>query len=391
MPETSSPPSPCPRRRRTVLQHGLALVLSAMAAPLAAPAVLRAQEAPRLRDLLGREIALKQPARRIALGQGRHLAVLNLLHPDPASLVVGWADDMRRGEGAEYQAYLRRFPALDRLPVLGFSTGVGVLEQLLTVKPDLLLLSRRNVASLGGGTAAVSFFAPLEAAGVAVAVVDFFVRPLRDTEPSLEILGQLLGREEQAGAFLEFYRARMRAVQARLAGIGENRPRVMMQAHAGGLACCFSPGRGVYDDFIRFAGGHNIGADSIATETGQLSLEYVLTQDPHVYIATGGPYGGRGGVSLGAGVDPALARSSLAQVIESQHLSGLSAVKQGRAHALWHAFNDSPTHLMAIEAMARWFHPEATAGIDPAATLATLNQRFAAVPMQGTYWTNLKA
>ena len=165
----------------------------------------------------------------------------------------------------------------------------------------------------------------------------------------------------------------------------------MMQAHAGGLACCFSPGRGVYDDFIRFAGGHNIGADSIATETGQLSLEYVLTQDPHVYIATGGPYGGRGGVSLGAGVDPALARSSLAQVIESQHLSGLSAVKQGRAHALWHAFNDSPTHLMAIEAMARWFHPEATAGIDPAATLATLNQRFAAVPMQGTYWTNLKA
>ena len=72
-------------------------------------------------------------------------------------------------------------------------------------------------------------------------------------------------------------------------------------------------------------------------------------------------------------------------------LSGLGAVKQGRAHALWHAFNDSPTHLMAIEAMARWFHPEATAGIDPAGTLAAMNQRFAAVPMQGTYWTDLGA
>ena len=46
---------------------------------------------------------------------------------------------------------------------------------------------------------------------------------------------------------------------------------------------------------------------------------------------------------------------------------------------------------MAIEAMARWFHPEATAGIDPAATLAAMNQRFAAVPMQGTYWTDLGA
>jgi iron complex transport system substrate-binding protein len=43
-------------------------------------------------------------------------------------------------------------------------------------------------------------------------------------------------------------------------------------------------------------------------------------------------------------------------------------------------------HIVAIEALARWLHPERLAGIDPAATLAEINRRFLALPMAGTYW-----
>ena len=381
MPDRSTLP------RRTLLGAALAAV------PLRRAG---AQDAPiRVRDLLDREVVLPRPARRVVLGAGRHLAVLNLLAPDPGALVVGWNDDLRTGQAGEYDAFRRRFPGLDAVPVLGHGTQPMNPEAVLALRPELVLLTR--TAALDGRlTAPTPGAAPppglllrtLEAAGVPVAVVDFFQDPLADTRPSMELLGRVLGREEQAAQFLAFYQTRLDRVRA--LHLGEaRRPSVFMHAHAGGLDCCFSPGRGTFDEFVRLAGGRNIGADKLPGVVGQLSLEYVLSTNADVYVATGGPYGGRGGVSLGAGVTPAEAGASLRAMIDRQHLGGLAAMRTGQAHALWHGFNDSPAHILAVEVMARWLHPEATAAVDPDATLRQLNERFAAVPMDGTYWTSL--
>ena len=374
-----------PRLRRRAL---LPILLTPLL-PLATPGIARSQGVATGtvggRDLLGREVTLPRPARRIVLVQGRHLAVLNLLHPDPASLLVGWGQDLRRDQGGEYRAFRDRFPALDALPVLSDDPGV---EQVLALQPDLVLLSRRGAAGRGGG-ANSPLLGGLGSAGVATAVIDFFAQPLRDTEPSLRLLGSLLGRQAQAEALIALHRARLANVSDQLKTLGEPAPTMFMHAHAGGTDCCFSPGRGTLDDFIRLAGGRNIAAETITTVTGQISLESLLTRDPEVYVATGGPYGGRGGVSLGAGVDAALAQGSLRDVVAAQHLEGLRAVRTGRAHAIWHGFNDSPSHVLAVEALARWFHPALRQAIDPAATLAELNGRFAAVPMNGTYWIDL--
>ena len=142
---------------------------------------------------------------------------------------------------------------------------------------------------------------------------------------------------------------------------------------------------------IRFAGGHNIGADLIPGSTGDLSLEYVIAQDPRVYVATGGPYGGRGGVSLGPGVPPETARQELVEVLRRSRLDVLSAVRQGRAHAIWHGFNDTPAHVLMLEALALWLHPERCGDLDPSATMAELNARFLSIPMEGAHWADLPA
>lgn len=374
--------------RRRLLSGAAGMAIPLLASPLlATPRLARAEAPVRARDLLGREVALPRPARRVVLGQGRHLAVLNLLHPDPASLVVAWSEDMRRGEAREYAKYRQRFPALDQLPNLGQNLGGASLEMILAARPDLVLLSRRNLMALGEA-GAQGLLRSLETAGIPATVIDFFIAPLRDTEPSLETLGTLIGREAQAQALLAFHRGRMQAVRTVLAGAA-SRPSVFMHVHAGGTDCCYSPGRGVFDDLIQAAGGRNIGAETLPAETGQLNLEAVLARNPDVYVATGGPFGGRGGVSLGVGVEAAAARASLEEVIRRQNLGSLPAVQGGRAYALWHGFNDSPTHVIAVEAMARWFHPQAAAALDPAASQAVLNERFATVPMEGTYWTDM--
>ena len=364
------------------------LATAALALPsLTMPSLARAQATPvAARDLLGRDVALPRPARRVVCLPGRLLAVLNLLHPDPASLLAGWSGDMRSGAVAEYAVWRARFPALDAVPLLGQGTvpEPGTVERMLALDADLVLLSRASATASGGAV-----LRSLDAAGLPYAVVDFFASPLRDTLPSLRILGTLLGRAEQAAAFTAFYAEALSRVRDRVAGLA-TLPKLMMHAHAGGTACCNSPGQGTFNDLIRAAGGHNIGADVLPGAVGPLTLEYLLTEDPAVYVATGGSYNGRGGVLLGAGIAEDAARASLAEVIARDRLGALTAIRDGHAHALWHGCNDNPSHVIAIEALLRWLHPDRAGGIDPRSSLDTLNTRFAAVPMQGTYWVDLR-
>lgn len=364
----------------------LGTTLPLLAAPALLPRLARAQGPIQVTDLRGRSVTLPRPARRVVLAQARHVLAVGLLHPDPVSLVVGWGDDLRGMNPPDYAMLRARFPRADAIPIVaraGQNANLS-LEGILAAQPDLVIAS-------GGPLHAESqnVLNRLAAAGIPTVVIDFFSNPMRDTRRSMAILGQVLGLEERAAAFDRFYTARMERISARLAG-AEARPRVFVHAHAGGTACCSSPGRGAFDSIVRFAGGHNIGADTLPGNVGQLSLEYILTQDPAVYVATGGPYGGRGGISLGTGVEASTARQDLAAVLQREKLAVLPAVQAGRAHAIWHGFNDTPAHIVMLEALARWFHPERCADLDPAATVAALNAGFLALPMEGTYWTDLR-
>lgn len=340
-----------------------------------------------LTDLLGRTVTLPAPAKRIILAQGRHMNALALVHPDPASLVIGWGGDLKL-DRSTYDLYRRRFPAVDR--IADVSTGSFSsfsVEKAIALEPDLVVLSRYVQTRANQGVDLIKRF---EAIGVPVVVVDFFQAPLKETETSLSVLGKAIGREEAARDFNAFYRQRLDRIASRLDVPDLKRPRVFMHVHAGGPSCCFSPGRGVFDDFIRAAGGHNIGADVLPGATGELSLEYVASARPDVYVGTGGTYQQKaGGLEVGSGVGAEEARRSLVATIQKLNLQVISGLDPSRVHGMWQLFNDTPAHIVAVELLAKWFHPERFADLDPAATLRELNTRFLSVPLDGVYWTSL--
>lgn len=336
-------------------------------------------------DIRGRAVTVDHIAHRIAIDDSRFLVALGLIHPDPVSLVAAWPHDINRLGPETYEQLLHQSPELADLPRIASSAGAFDMESLLAAKPDAAVLSLES----GVTDAQV---AQIEAAGIPVVRVDFFVKPLENLDKSLSLLGRLTGLDAEARDFLAFRAERMGTIAERVAALpDEDRPTVFLEAHAGiSKDCCNSPGRGNVGDYIDFVGGHNIGSDIISQSFGKLNLEYVISRDPDVYIATGGPHLEKAeGLVLGTGYDEAQARASLAKVAARKGISGLSAVTRGRVHGFSHQMINSPLDVVAIETFAKWIHPELFSDLDPGATLAEINQRFLSVPYEGVYWVDL--
>lgn len=368
----------------------LRIAALALALLVGAPPAVSAQPVAAT-DVLGRQLSLPAPARRVVLAQGRLLPALAFVLRDPVRVLAGIGGDFRRQDPPTFALYVRAFPALETVPAVGEGTPETLpIETIVALQPDLVVLSRSLAGGRRTGQAGGDLIERLEAAGLKVAVVDFFIHPLADTVPSLRALGRLLGAGDEAEAFAAFYEARLARVKERVAGLA--RPAVFMHAHAGGTDCCFSPGRGTFNDMIEAAGGRNIAAGLLPGVTGQLSLEAVIAADPALYVATGGVHlARRGGLVLGYGVPEEAARASFARLLADPGIGAVGAVARGRAFALAHLFNDTPLHIAAVEALAARLHPERFADVDPQATIDEINRRFLAVPATGTFWMDAPA
>jgi iron complex transport system substrate-binding protein len=354
-----------------------ALLMAAFAIPARAEIVLS--------DAAGREVRLAAPAQRIATNESLILISLALVDPDPVGRIAGWASPQRIDRGM-YEAYRRRFPALDAIPAVGSVLPAKTsVEAILSVKPDLFVVSIWEA----GWTEAV---ATLEAAGVPVLFLDGPVNdgkgPAETTAFSVELLAKAVGQESKGRAFGDFLRARYKRITDRTASVTP--VSVLVDAHAG-ATCCSTPGKGNrMTDYLGLAGGRSIGAD-VPGYDGQLSPEYVLGADPKVYIATGGPHlAAQGGLVLGGGVSAEAARESFADILGKGMRDALTAVHEGRAHAVSHQLSISVLNILVFECFAKWMHPDLFADVDPAETLAEINANFLAVPLEGTFWIDFK-
>lgn len=372
-----------------MLRSALSFLLLGLASiATLAPTPASAQESIVITDIAGRTVKLQKPATRILLGEGRQLLALALLHPDPVSLLAGWPADLSRQDPTTYARYRAKFPRIDDVTIVGRGTAdTFSVEQSLAVQPDIAIFS----GGYGPSARSTEIIAQMEAAGIPVVFIDFVARPLENTLPSIRILGQVLGREQAAAEYSAFYTAHMRRITERLVEAKPKPPNVFMHAHAGLGECCNSPGRATIGAFIDAAGGHNIAADILKQPFAQLNLEYVISRAPDIYVGTGGIHLiGKGGLVMGPGIDARTSRQALTQVVQHPGLAALGAVQQDRVHGIWHLFANVPMNFLAVEAFAKWFHPDLFRDIDPDASLRELNARFLSVPLEGTYWISLK-
>ena len=194
----------------------------------------------------------------------------------------------------------------------------------------------------------------------------------------------------------ELRAAEIARVTDRLAKVqGLKRPLVMME-RAGGYSddCCMSFGNENFGKMVDIAGGKNFASDLIPGTFGTVNPEAVVAANPEVVIITGGNWGayvpGGAWVGLGPGSDLAEARRKLANLAKRPAFGQTKAVKEGRVHAIWHQFYNSPYQFVAIQEIATWLHPELFKDLDAEATLKTLHERFLPLPYQPGYWVTVE-
>lgn len=364
----------------------LKIILSAglLMCPLFSQAVM-------VTDITGRQVDVPDNVKRILLGEGRMIYPLSILEKDaPFKRVAGWQGDFRDLDVQGYAAFKAVFPQTDTIPVVGGgSEDTFSIEKALALQPDLVILPMTGGHGPGAGSEAARL---LTSAGIAVIHVDFSQHPVKNTQLSMRILGQAIGKTAEAERFNQYYQQKMDDVIARIpADIPADKKPVIFVDYLPGLQeCCGSPGKGSLTDMINLAGGTAIGEAIIPGAIGKLNPEYILSRHPDVYVATGVFPEGSRGVTLGYSATPQVAQRSLRVISQRNPIGELSAVEKGRVHGLWHIFYDSPENIIALQALAKWLHPELFADVDPEATRKELYEKFMPIPATGVFSVTLE-
>lgn len=344
-------------------------------------------------DIAGRSVEIPAKVDRILLGEGRLFYAVSLLEgKKPFDRIVGWQGDFRKLDPQTYSVYQAKFPEIDKIPLIGNTTADSVSpEKVLTLNPDVAIF---GLSGHGPGRDS-QLVKQLEKAGVPVVFVDFRTSPLKNTLPSMRLLGKVLHREQQAENYINFYQDNVRLVTDVTSKIPDNqKPSVFIELKAATSDdCCGTAGNGNMGDFIDLAGGNNIAKGLLPGALGQINLEKVLSANPDVYIASGAkaPDAKDPGIKLGAKVTEQQARDSLNSAMQRTGISTLKAVQDGNSHAIWHSYYNSPYNVLAVQAFAKWIYPEKFASLDPKKTMDSMYQHFLAVDPSGTYWVDAKA
>ncbi|MFC3165635.1 ABC transporter substrate-binding protein [Ciceribacter thiooxidans] len=333
-------------------------------------------------DLKGREVHLREPARRLAVDDARTIIALSFTGTEAPALVAAWPHDVARIGEDLYQAYRARFPQIDGLPQIASNQQNLSVEEIAAAEPDLVVLSLYSHVTPEQVT-------QIEMLGIPVAYVDFTLDPLAHTGESIRLLGRLTGNEAAADAFADFRDGEIAGLVARVDEVAAaGSPTVFMETHASTTeACCNSPGTENFGRILALLKARNIGDILKGRPFGQVSTEHVISSGPEVYIATGGPYmEKRNGLLIGPSYDAETTEASLLRLLSRPGFSSLPAVASGRVHGMSSQLLAPGFDLLAMQLMAAWCYPQAFTDFDAGQALEELNARTA-VPLEGIYWT----
>jgi iron complex transport system substrate-binding protein len=361
-----------------------------------ASATIATAETITVTDIAGRVVEVERDPSHVVIGEGRMIYSIALLDQEnPFQRVVGWKDDMVNYDPDAYRMYLEAFPDIADLPSFGSPyNDEWNLEAVISLGTEVVLMNLGNLLKAQES----GIIEKLEEAGVATIFVDFRQDPTQNTVPSLQILGRIFDRRDEADAFGDYYQEQMKLIYSRVQEIpDEDRPVVFIERAAGynPAKCCSTFGAANLGRLVDLSGGRNWGSLKTPGFSASVSLEAIFSDDPDVIIGTGANWAEANpattAVLFGYEADEMMVQERLAALAARDGWPELSAVKNGRFHSVYHQFYNSPYHFVAMQAFAKWLHPDLFEDVDPEATMKELHDKFLPIDYSGVFWGTLES
>jgi iron complex transport system substrate-binding protein len=291
----------------------LAVSLSGCVCPAQAPATGVPTAGPiSVEDGVGNVITLDSEAQRIVSLAPNHTEILYAL--GLGDRVVGVTE------------YCNYPPEATAKPKVGDFITID-LEQVVGLEPDLVLATTMHMAET---------VPALQERGITVFVLD--PQSVVAVLESIQKIGQLTGRGDEAEALVADMQARIDAVQQKVQDAA--RPKVFWELGPE----LFTAGPGSFvDDLITVAGGENVAADA-DSPWPQLSVEAIVLRDPDVIVLADHNYG-----------------QTAEMVKERPGWEDIRAVKEGNIIEITDddiVSRPGPRLVEGLEFLAKAFHPD---------------------------------
>ncbi len=352
---------------------GLLLLLGAWAQAADYPRVVT--------DLAGRSVTLPHAPQRIVLQDSNDLLAVALLEREhPLKRLVAWDNNLASSDPGLWNVIRQRWPEARNVQALDFpQSGQLDIETLLRTHPDLII-ARLGARATIENTVLESV---LQRLGIALIYVDSELDPLTNVPRSIELLGQVLGREERAQAYLDHYRLQLSRLQQRTQGLSA--PRVFVEARAGqagGGGCCHTQGQSGWGLLSERLGALNLGSHYMHSESGDVALETLILSKPDVYLMTGTQRtrNGIGAIPFGYGADSAQINRQMQQLMARPGFSAIVQSPDQCVQGLSHQFYNSVFNIVGAQWLAKMFWPAAFADLDPDAEYRRLIHNFTTLP-----------
>ena len=340
-------------------------------------------------DAAGRTLQFDELPERIVLAEGRAAYATALLQDEPLRNVVAYGQDLEKAAGAFRDKLFELQPEAKDMPTIGMiQKGDVTVENLLAQRPDVVImtLDQKKAVEESG------FLSDMDAAGLKYAFIDFRQKPLENTTVSIQLLGDLLGQSERAEQYNEFYNAKVKEITDRVADTTD-RPDVLIWMAAGFNDCCAVAGDSNLGTLVTAAGGHNLGPEVLGAENTTITAEKLIELNPDKLIVTGGEWARDPNrtdairhVELGYQSSPELALQTCDGPLSQAGMDQLDATKTGNYFAVYHQFYDNPYNVFALEAFAKWIHPEQFADLNPTQDFEDFHKEWLPFDYSGAFF-----
>ena len=182
-----------------------------------------------IKDVLGREVKVNLPVKRIALGfyYTDFLAVGGTKALDK---VVGFSKEVWTDwTPASWDLYSKALPQLNKLADFGeVEVGTFSVEKVISLKPDLLILASWQYNVLEPD------LKPLIDLNIPIVVLDYNREKVELHVKSTKILGEILGEEKRADEISKLYEDTVKEVGDRIAKANLPKPKIYIEFGRGG-------------------------------------------------------------------------------------------------------------------------------------------------------------